>query len=119
MPDYVSCNINQLTDEQLIAALLTKDEEGNFAIRTTFVDACEEDAIDCATNMLPIGTQLRKCIGVDPVCGKPALRLANTKAAQLNALEDYANDAAAALGGVPVGGLYYDTTNDTIVARMA
>jgi hypothetical protein len=76
MSDFLDCTNNQLTDEQLLAALVTKDSSGNWALRTMTVEACSEDAIDCTNNSLTKGQILRKLIGIDPVCGKPAIRLA-------------------------------------------
>lgn len=99
MSDFITCDNNQLTDDQLFAALVTKDSSGNFALRTMVVDACEEDAIDCSNNTLPIGVIKRKLIGIND-CGKPALRIASP-------VPSFANDSAAASGGIPVGGLYY------------
>ena len=77
MSDFINCDNNQLTDEQLLAALVTKDSSGNWALRTMFVDACSEDAIDCSNNFLTKGQILRKLVGIDPTCGKPAIRLAS------------------------------------------
>ena len=109
MADFIACDNNQLTDEQLLAALMTKDASGNWAFRVTFVDACALDAIDCSNNMVTTAQISRKVIGTDPVCGKPAIRLANTNMAAIQNVVTYANDAAAASGGIPVGGLYYKT----------
>ena len=99
--DFIDCTNSQLTEEQLFAALATKDAEGNWALRTMIVDACETDAIDCANSMMTTEQIKAKMIGINH-CGKPALRLASPVAS-------YANDAAAASGSVPVGGLYYKT----------
>ncbi len=109
MADFITCTNNNLTDEQLFAALMTKDASGNWAFRVTFVDACTTDAIDCTNNMLTMAQISRKVIGVDPVCGKPAIRLASPRLAAIQNVVTYANDASAASGGVPVGGLYYKT----------
>jgi hypothetical protein len=111
MSDFITCDNNQLTKEQILAMLTTKDSDGNWALRVTFVDACSENAIDCSNNMLTIDQITKKVIGIDPVCGKPAIRLANTRAAEIQNLPEYANDAAAASASpsIPVGGLYYKT----------
>lgn len=111
MSDFTTCDNNQLTDEQLFAALATKDSNGNWALRTTFVDACATDAIDCTNASLTKAQITRKVIGVDPVCGKPAIRLASAMGYALQSVGTYANDAAAAAASpaVPVGGIYYKT----------
>lgn len=110
MSDYISCDNNSLTDEQLLAAVLTKTEGGEIAIRTMFVDACSEDAIDCNNNAeVTLEKISRQVIGIDPNCGKPAVRLANSRMAAIQNLTEYTNDSAASSGGVPVGGLYYKT----------
>ena len=75
MPDFISCDNNNMTAEQLIAALITKTADGEWAIRTMQVEACELDAIDCNAKALPPFEALKKCIGIND-CGKPALRLA-------------------------------------------
>lgn len=75
MADFVACDNNNLTLEQLIAALVTKTTDGEWAIRTMQVEACELDAINCNNNALPPFEILKKCIGIND-CGKPALRLA-------------------------------------------
>lgn len=118
MADFITCDTSQLSDEQLFAALITKNSAGDWALRTTFVNACAEDAIDCNNSQIDFKTISRKVIGIDPVCGKPAIRLANTKAYLLQSVVNYANDAAAATGGVPVGELYYNTTTSKLHVRM-
>lgn len=75
MPDFIGCDNNNITVEQLIAALVTKTADGEWAIRTMQVEACENDAIDCSNGVLPPFEVLKKCIGIND-CGKPALRLA-------------------------------------------
>lgn len=111
MSDFITCDNNSLSDEQLMAALLTKNSDGEWAFRTMFVDACEDDAIDCNSGPVTLQEISRKVIGIDPICGKPAIRLANTRAAEIQNLREYANDAAAASASpsIPVGGLYYKT----------
>lgn len=76
MSDFITCENNQITDEQLVAALLTQDTSGNWALRTMIVDACAEDALDCNTKDMTLSQMLRKCVGVND-CGKPAIRLAH------------------------------------------
>lgn len=111
MSDFITCDTNSLSDEQLMAALITKNTDGEWALRTMFVDACEDDAIDCNSGVVTLKDITRKVIGIDPICGKPAIRLANTRAAEIQNLPEYTNDvaAAAASPAVPVGGLYYKT----------
>lgn len=75
MSNFITCNNNTLTPEQILAALLTKDADGNVAIRTMLADACSENAIDCTKNALPLNANLLKAIGISRYCGKPALRL--------------------------------------------
>lgn len=115
MADFTTCDISHLPLEKLIPALLTKTENGEWAIRTMTVDACAENAIDCNLSALPLDVAIKKCIGIDPICGKPALRLASAYA-----VGTYANDAAAAAAtpAVPVGGIYYKT-GVGLVARVA
>jgi len=106
--DYIDCNNNIITDAQLLAALITKDADDKLALRTMFVDACSDDAIDCTNNSLTVDQLKRKVIGINS-CGKPAIRLASPRLAEVENIVTYADDAAAASGGVPVGGLYYKT----------
>lgn len=75
MSDLINCTNNILTPEQLFAALLTKTDSGDFALRTMQVEACAEDAIDCNNNAVPLFDQFKKVIGINE-CGKPAIRLA-------------------------------------------
>ena len=110
MADFLNCTNKDLTPEQLIGALLTKNEDGEIAIRTMLVAACEENAIDCTTNSLPIKTLLGKAIGVND-CSKPALRLGVTVEALATHLGLAFVDngtAKTALGSA--GFTYYDTT---------
>lgn len=110
MADYIDCTKKDLTPEQLMAALLTKDADGNVAIRTMLVDACAEDAIDCSKAALPLKANLSKAIGVND-CGKPALRLGITVEALTTHLGLAFVDngtAKTALGSA--GFTYYDTT---------
>lgn len=74
MSNFITCNNNTLTPEQILAALLTKDADGNVAIRTMLANACSENAIDCTKNALPLNANLLKAVGISR-CGKPALRL--------------------------------------------
>lgn len=73
--EFIDCKTANITPEQLIKALVTKDANGEFAIRTMYVTACANDAIDCSNSQLPAFDVLKQCIGIHPVCGKPALRL--------------------------------------------
>lgn len=75
MADFIDCDINNLTAEQILSALLTKTVAGDWAIRTMQVEACALDAIDCRNNSLPTFEILKKVIGINS-CGKPAIRLA-------------------------------------------
>ena len=75
MSDFIDCNNKTLTPEQLLAALVTKTADGDWALRTMEVTACAEDAIDCNTNKLPAFEVFKKLIGINE-CGKPAIRLA-------------------------------------------
>ena len=77
MANHISCVNKDLTPEQLIKALVTKDANGDFAIRTMYVTACAYDAIDCSNSQIPMFDVLKQCIGIHPTCGKPALRLVN------------------------------------------
>ena len=77
MPEFITCNNNTLTIEELLSALVTKTSEGDWALRTMEVTACAEDAIDCNAlpeERTPFGI-LKKVIGINE-CGKPAIRLA-------------------------------------------
>ena len=112
MSEYITCDTSALSDEQLLAAILTKTEDGEVAVRAMFVDACSEDAIDCNNNAeITLSKISRQVIGIDPICGKPAVRLANSRMAEIQNLPEYADDvaAAAASPAIPVGGLYYKT----------
>lgn len=109
MADYLDCIKKDLTPEQLMAALLTKDEDGAVAIRTMLVNACSEDAIDCNKGGLPLKANLAKAIGVNG-CGKPALRL-GIKPAELAAAfgaVSYAN-LTAANTALAAGVIFYNT----------
>jgi hypothetical protein len=109
MSEFLSCANKDLTPEQLIGALLTKNEDGEIAIRTMLVDACEENAIDCTTNALPIKTLLAKAIGVND-CSKPALRLGVTPSALAAHLgvPTYDNLTAANVA-LTAGAIFYNT----------
>lgn len=109
MVDYIDCTKKDLTLEQLMAALLTKDDDGSVAIRTMIVDACSEDAIDCSKAALPLKSNLAKAIGING-CGKPALRLGITPsdlAAAFGAVA-YA-DLTAANTALAAGVIFYNT----------
>ena len=75
MSDYIDCNNNDLTPEQLLAALATKTTEGDWALRTMEVTACADDAIDCDTTGLTSFEIIKRMVGINE-CGKPAIRLA-------------------------------------------
>lgn len=75
MADFITCDINTLTPEQILSALVTKTIAGDWAIRTMYVEACELDAINCDNSSLPTFEILKKVIGIND-CGKPAIRLA-------------------------------------------
>ena len=66
------------------------------------------DAIDCANSSTSKEAAYQAQIGLS-AAGKPALRLALPKGSFLNNVPTYADDAAAATGGIPVGGIYYKT----------
>ena len=71
----VDCENAYLTPEEQLKSLITKDANGNLAIRIVEVEACEEDGITCDTNHLSLADLLVQCIGTS-ACGKPAIRLA-------------------------------------------
>lgn len=74
MAEFITCANKDLTPEQLIAALMTKNANGEWAFRTMEVSGCAENAIDCSNSSLPVNVLLAKAIGISE-CGKPALRL--------------------------------------------
>lgn len=74
MAEFISCATKDLTADQLLAMLLTKNAAGEVAIRSMITDACATNAIDCATSGIPVGSNLAKAVGISS-CGKPALRL--------------------------------------------
>jgi hypothetical protein len=118
MADYITCAIKDLSPEALASALLTKNSSGEFAVRVMFVDACSDDAIDCSNNSFSKEHNHKMSIGISE-CGKPALRLALPRGSFLNDIESFADDAAAAAGSVPVGAIYYNTTNSRLHVRMS
>ena len=75
----VDCENSYLSPEDQLKSLITKDAEGNLAIRVVEVEACLEDGINCDTNHLSLAELIVQCIGVSD-CGKPALRLAKPAA---------------------------------------
>ena len=105
--DFIDCTNNNITKEQLMAALVAKDADDNWSLRVMFVEP-SEDAIDCDNNGITLDQITNKVVGIDSD-GKPAIRLGNSRMAEIESLVTYANDAAAASGGVPVGGWYYKT----------
>lgn len=110
----LNCNTAHLSFEELISALITKTATGEWALRTTFVDACANEAVDCSNHVLSVDSMLKKLIGVDPNCGKIAIRLANPGLTYL----PFVNDAAAITGGILVGQSYYNTTTNRITTRL-
>lgn len=72
---------------------MTETTAGDVAVRTMFVDACANDAIDCNNNTLTKDQLLKSAIGITS-CGKPALRLGVKPA-----------DLAAAFGAVAYANL--------------
>lgn len=71
----LDCTNNYLSTEDLLKALVTKDSDGNLALRIVEVEGCEEDGLGCDVSHLGFEDLLRLCIGVSE-CGKPAIRLA-------------------------------------------
>lgn len=110
----LNCNTAHLTFEELLGALMTKTATGDWALRTTFVNACALEAVDCSKNALSTDQMLKKLIGVDPVCGKIAIRLANPSLTYL----PFVDAAAAIAGGILVGQSYYNTTTNRITTRL-
>lgn len=108
MSNFISCAVKDMTPEQLASALLTKNAAGEMAIRVMFIDGCSSDAIDCNNSNLTAEQKDKLTIGISE-CGKPALRLALPKGTFLNNILTFANDTAAAVGGIPVGGIYFKT----------
>ena len=107
MSNFTSCSNNELTVEQLIQALITKNSAGELAIRTVFVDGSSLDGVSCDNNQLTVEQLFKSIVGLQGT--KAAIRLALPKGDFLNGIETYANDSAAATGGIPVGGIYYKT----------
>lgn len=118
MADYISCSIKDMTPDQLAAALLTQNDDGELGIRVVFIDACENEGIDCTNKQLTKEQAHKATIGLAD-CGKPALRIALPKGSFLNNVESYVDDAAAASGSVPVGAIYYNTTTSRLHVRMS
>lgn len=113
MADYITCSIKDMTPDQLSAALLTKNTQGEMAIRVVFVDGCALDAIDCSNNILTKEQTSALSIGISS-CGKPALRLALPKGTFLNNIPSYANDTVAGNAGLEVGDIYFNTTTNKL-----
>ncbi len=110
MSDYIDCTNNQLTDEQLVKSMTTKNTSGEAAIRVVFVDGNSLEANDCSNNGQTLKQLFRRLVGLAGT--KPAIRLALPNGGTfLNDIQSYANDAAAAAGSpaIPVGGIYYKT----------
>ena len=75
---YVTCNLGDISLEQLLMALFAYDDEGNYFIRTvsTEVDCGDlTNAILCAdsTDLVAL---LKKAVVIDPCSNEPALNLA-------------------------------------------
>lgn len=119
MANYVTCVNKDMTLEQLASALLTKTEDGEIAIRTMIVDACDENAIDCTTNSIPLTVNIARAIGINS-CGKPALRLGMTPESLANALNlvSYADETAANTA-LAAGLLYYNQALSAIMITTA
>ncbi len=110
MADYLDCTKKDLTMEQLMSSLLTKNADGEVAVRIMFTDACAENAIDCNKGGLPLNSNLSKAIGVND-CGKAALRLGVTVEALATHLGlAFASNAEAKTSLGNAGFTYYDTT---------
>lgn len=110
MSDFISCNLKDMTPEQVAKALITKNAAGEFGLRVVFIDADSSDAIDCNNASMTQDAAHNATIGLS-ASGKPALRLALPKGTFLNDVKTYADDAAAAAASpaIPVGGIYYKT----------
>lgn len=117
MGSFIDCTNNNLTPEQIVAAMLTKNAEGEYGLRVVFIDACATDAVDCSNNSMTPEQGFKASIGLQ--CGKPALRIALPKGTFLNDISTYANDAAAAVGGLAVGDIYFNSTTSKLHARMS
>lgn len=76
----ITCENSHLSPEELLKSLITKDVDGNLAIRVISVEGCEEDGVTCDTNHLSLADLLIQCIGTSE-CGKPAIRLATAPVA--------------------------------------
>ena len=115
MTAFINCTNANLTIEQVFSALLTKTTGGDWALRTMIVEACATDAIDCENNMVTIEQSVKNCIGIDPSCSKPAIRLGLKKTAFVSALgiPSYV-DVATAEAALPAGRVYYDQTSGLI-----
>ena len=76
---YLTCDLGEISAEQLLMALFAKDDDGCIYIRTvsTSVD-CDDlsDAFGCNDGQMDLATLLKQAIVVDPCSGKPALSLA-------------------------------------------
>lgn len=109
MSNFLTCATKDLTADQLLAMLLTKNAAGEVAIRTMITNACANNAIDCANGGIPVGANLSRAIGVAS-CGLPALRL-GIKPADLAAAFGavaYA-DLTAANTALAAGVIFYNT----------
>jgi len=109
MSEFITCATKDLTADQLMSMLLTKNAAGEVAIRTMLTDACSTNAIDCATSGIPVGSNLAKAIGIGS-CGKPSLRLGITPSdlASHLGVPTYAN-LTAANTALAAGAIFYNT----------
>lgn len=109
MSNFLSCATKDLTADQLLAMLLTKNAAGEVAIRTMLTDACATNAIDCATSGIPVGASIANAIGIAS-CGKPALRLGIKPADLALAFGALAYaDLTAANAALSAGVIFYNT----------
>lgn len=115
--NYISCVLKDLTPEALASAMLTKNTDGEIAIRVVFIDADATDGVECG---IPLNKESahKATIGLSEG-SKPALRLALPKGSFLNNIATYADDAAAAVGGLAVGDIYFNSTTSKLHSRMS
>ena len=76
---YVTCDLGEVSVNQILAALFAKDDDGNIFIRTvsTSVDCGDlTDAIVCNDGQIDLAELLKKVVVIDPCSEKPALNIA-------------------------------------------
>lgn len=73
--NFITPENSSISIEDLVKALLTKDEDGRWAFRTMQVSAGAESAIDCNNGDISLEDAFRKTIGIND-SGKPAIRMA-------------------------------------------